>query len=81
MKRAFLFILALFSIFFLPFYVTLVIGLVGFLLFPNYYEGVALGLIYDSLYFVPSGEGWPVWFLGSLVLFGVIYLLRPLIRN
>ncbi len=46
------------AIFFLPGWATLILGLVYFIYFAHYYEGVALALWFDLLYGLPG----PVWF-------------------
>ncbi|NCS99447.1 hypothetical protein GW765_00500 [Candidatus Parcubacteria bacterium] len=82
MKRIFWFILGVFSIFFLPWYVTAIIILAGFLLFPKYYEGIGLGLIYDGLYFISSsGSDLPIWLLSSVGIFLIIYFISPSLRT
>jgi hypothetical protein len=82
MKRVFWFIGAILAIFFLPWYLTAAIIIAGFLYFSRYYEGILLGLIYDSLYFTGfSGPDIPVWFFGSVVLFLIVYFIRPMIRK
>lgn len=81
MERIVWFIIGIISVLLLPWWLTLAVLIFGFLYFPRYYEGVGLGLLYDSLYFVPHHEmGIPVWFFGSLIAFFIIYYIKPALR-
>jgi hypothetical protein len=82
MKRILLFIGALFALFFLPWYLTVSVMLAGFFYFDKYYEGILIGLIYDSLYFTASsGSDVPVVFFGSIAVFFLFYFIRPHLRK
>ncbi|MFT5360237.1 MAG: hypothetical protein ACI88L_000728 [Candidatus Paceibacteria bacterium] len=82
MKRTLLFTGALFALFFLPWYLTVAAAIAGFFYFDNYYEGILIGLIYDSLYFTASsGSDVPVVFFGSIVVFFLFYFIRPYLRK
>ncbi|MDO8183402.1 MAG: hypothetical protein Q7T49_00230 [bacterium] len=48
----------LFSLFFLPGWISLILGLLGFVYFHHYYEGVVMALWFDLLYSLPG----PAWF-------------------
>ena len=46
----------LFSILYLPFWVSVILALVGMVYFPLYWEAVALFLLLDALYGVPQAR-------------------------
>ncbi len=77
-KRLVLGVILLGSLFWLPWWITLILGLVGFIVFKNYYEGAAFALLFDLIYgAVGSGFwGFPLpFFLGAIVL---LLILPPL---
>lgn len=82
--RVFFDIFLLFAALVLPFPVTLILMLTGFLFYPRYFEGVAVALLIELLY---RGSGRDM--LGSdvpLVAFAIIFLvvieaLRSFIRE
>lgn len=54
MARLFYFILFAFSIFFLPWWFYFIFGLVGILVFENFYELGLIGFVYDLAFGLPG---------------------------
>lgn len=74
-----LFILA--SLFFIPWWVVVLLGVLGVFYFPAYYELVVFGFVLDILYGSSGGTGYGVvGFLVALVCFFAFEKIRREIR-
>lgn len=71
-------ILLLLSILFMPFWVSIIIGLVGITLFPFYVEALLLFLLSDLLYGVAQDRFHGILFLSSIIILCGILLLEGL---
>jgi hypothetical protein len=79
MKRVFFDILFVLSVFVLPWWVTLLIGMIGLFIFISYYEFIAVSVIAHTLYVVPSLGifSLPFWFCVLVVfIFISVQVLR-----
>ncbi|MEK7572358.1 MAG: hypothetical protein AAB493_00680 [Patescibacteria group bacterium] len=73
MLRIFASILLLFSILFLPFWVSVILALLGMLYFSLFYEAVVLFLLSDLLYGAPEARLFNIFFFSFIL--SIIFLL------
>lgn len=73
-------ILNLFSVLFLPFYISLTLIFLGVILFKNYYEGLVLIIFYEGLY-ITSGNGFLDTPLVLSMILGILLLSRDYFRK
>ncbi len=76
--RIILNILLLLSVLFMPFWVSIIIGLAGVILFPFFIEGLFLFLLSDLLYGVEQDRFHGILFLSSIIILCIILLLEGL---
>jgi hypothetical protein len=83
MKR-FLFIILLVAAFFLfPWWVVFILGIIGSLLFNNFFEIILLGIMYDVYFHIP-GLPWYksiMYILMSIGIFFVVMIIKKLVRK
>ncbi|MBP9855782.1 MAG: hypothetical protein KBC48_00530 [Candidatus Pacebacteria bacterium] len=77
-KRLLLGVVLLISLFFGPWWLTVIIGLFGLIYFKNYYEVAVVALLFDLIYGSASASPWlPLpFFLSSVVLLLIVSPLR-----
>lgn len=73
MVRVFLSILMLFSILFLPFWVSVILAVLGMIYFSWFIEGVALFLLSDFLYGIKEEKLFNIYFFSFII--SVIFLI------
>ena len=81
--RIFASILLLFSILFLPFWVSIILAILGMLYFSLFYEAVALFLLSDLLYGTPEVKLFNIFFFSfilSIILLLVIEFLKKKLK-
>ena len=66
------------AIFFLPGWATLILGLLYFIVFPHYYEGVLLALWFDLLYGLPGPSWFNLPFPVTLTALVALLLITPI---
>jgi hypothetical protein len=73
----------LFSVIFMPFWVSIILGLIGIIYFNYYLEAVAIALLSDLLYGVPEAKFYNIVFIsffGALVLVFLAQFIKKKIR-
>lgn len=76
--RIILNLLLLLSVLFMPFWVSVLVGLAGIILFPFYIEALILFLLSDLLYGVEQDRFHGILFLSSIIILCSILLLEGL---
>ncbi len=71
-------VLLLFSVLFLPFWVTAILALAGMIYFPVYWEAVALFFLSDLLYGAPEAKFFNLVFVSFFVSLAVLLALEAL---
>jgi hypothetical protein len=74
-------ILLLFSVLFLPFWVSIILGLIGIGYFPLYWEATALFLLSDLLYATPETKFLGIYFAALIIFILVLILAESLKRK
>ncbi|MFA7285333.1 MAG: hypothetical protein WC011_00590 [Candidatus Paceibacterota bacterium] len=71
-------VLVLSTILFWPFWISLFMIFIGMLYFNKYYEGLALIIIFESLYSVPEVKIFDLYFVYTISFFFVFVLIQYL---
>ena len=71
-------VLLLFSVLFLPFWVTVILALAGMIYFPVYWEAVALFFLSDLLYGTREARYFDIFFVSFIVSFLVLIIIELL---
>jgi len=80
MKRIFLGIALLLSILYFPWWITLLVSLIGFLAYPSYPEALFAGLAFDMLYSMPVPGLWGFRSFGALAAL-ILFFLMPWLKR
>lgn len=78
--RILAFFLLLFSILFMPFWVSLVLALAGIIYFPKFFEAAFLFLLSDLLYGTKEQTGFPIIF-SSFIMAIILLTIKEAIKN
>lgn len=73
-------IFILFSILFLPFFCSVILGLIAILYFRNYYEIIGLSLVSDLLYGAGEIRFLQVYFLSTIVT-TILFILLEILKT
>ena len=68
----------LISILFMPFWLSLILGLAGMILFPMFWEAIALFLLSDFLFGVKEARFFNMFFIASITSLIILFALEAL---
>jgi hypothetical protein len=78
--RIFFNIILFLSVFFLPWWISILLGLIFVFIFSEYYEIIVLGLLLDSLYSETGSFKSALFTLAAVVVFIVAFEIRKRMR-
>ena len=78
MLRIFAFFILLFSVLFLPFWVSVIIGLAGMIYFSFFWESIFLFFISDLLYGIKEARFLNIFFISLIISFLTLIIIELL---